>query len=944
MKTLLGLLFTLWTLCTSAGVIESPAIPFDFQQNPPQLNWKHITTEHFEVIFPEALTVEAKRAALLLEKSYPFVTRSLEVRPGRIPLVLHNQSVNSNAMVTLAPKRSEWYMTPAVDPELTNTEWVKTIAIHEFRHVVQFEKTRRGINPVYEILFGQIGQALGIGLTIPPWFLEGDAVGIETALTRGGRGRLPLFDRDLRTLLLSGKKWGYDKAHLGSYEDYVPNHYLYGYFYTSWLRNRYGDLFLSKLVNRSAETSYNPLSFYNAAEELTGESFETFYASVMKDLGHEWKVRADALTPTPYERQNRGKRFGWTNYRFPQRTPDGKILALKSGLSFIDQFVVLDGLQERALFTPGILQNEYPFKLRNGRFAFFEWEFDPRWGQRDFSRLRVYDYRTKTFTLDKRRTKGRLAVVDQSGERTFYVEWSVDQGQALVVLDSEGKDLYRIPYPADQVVTGADWFGAEEVILVTRNREDLKSIVKVHLPTGEESILLAPRLENIGFVSVEAGHVFYEGMESGIDNIYVLTASGPRQLTSSLFGAYAPQLSQGKLLYNDYSVQGMNVVEKSLPWDAEERSEGSFYPIYEKFSKSEKFSDLETELQKSETFEVRDYSQVQKSVNLHSWIFLAPPLSNTVTLLGLSRDVLNNFTLAAGGEYNLNEQTLQGFTSATWAHFYPVFDVRAAYGNRRQTLRQGGEEFENTWEEGTFETGVNIPWRRVSGRFLENFTLRAFSRLIKVTNKLAGGRDEVSDGALHSPGTELSYSYLQRFSRRDMNPALGLTFDGRVEEGKDITGSGQRGSLASADARLFLPGPWHHHSFYHQLAYERQRSGAYEYASQILYPRGTSSTFLQEFVKYSGNYLLPLFYPDWNLSRYLYLKRVSLNLFYDELSGRYRSFHYRAASTGWETILELHLARIFLPLSFGVRGSYVLEGAKKQQNHEIFLSSVLGTF
>jgi hypothetical protein len=305
---------------------------------------------------------------------------------------------------------------------------------------------------------------------------------------------------------------------------------------------------------------------------------------------------------------------------------------------------------------------------------------------------------------------------------------------------------------------------------------------------------------------------------------------------------------------------------------------------------------------------------------------------------------MNKFSLMGGGEYNLNEQTLQGFTSATWSHLYPVFDLRAAYGNRRQTYRQSGEEFENKWEEGTFEAGVNIPWRRISGAFLENFTVRAFSRLIKVTNKLDGGADEVSDGALYSPGMEVSYSYLQRFSRRDINPGLGLTFEGRVEEGKDITGTGQRGSLASADTQLFLPGFWHHHSFYHQIAYERQRSGAYEYASQILYPRGTMSTFLQEFVKYSGNYLLPLFYPDWNLSRYLYLKRVTLNLFYDELSGYHRSFDYRAASTGWETILELHLARIFLPLSLGVRGSYVLEGAEKEQNYEIFLSSVLGTF
>src|SRR5690606_11521354 len=114
-------------------------------------------------------------------------------------------------------------------------------------------------------------------LTLPPWFFEGDAVGIETALTDGGRGRLPDLERELRTLLLSGKDFNYDKAHLGSYEDRIPNHYVYGYFLTTQYRNQYGDLFLSRLANRSADTSYNPLSFYNASAALTGESFEEFY-------------------------------------------------------------------------------------------------------------------------------------------------------------------------------------------------------------------------------------------------------------------------------------------------------------------------------------------------------------------------------------------------------------------------------------------------------------------------------------------------------------------------------------------------------------------------------------------------------------------------------------------------------------------------------------------
>lgn len=945
MKAIFFFLFSLITFVPgSFAQIDAPIVAIDFQQNPTDIEWHHITTEHFDIIFPDELEGDAQRVAHLLEKAYPYVTRSLEVKPPRIPLILQNQSVQSNGFVTLAPRRSEWYMTPAIDPELTNTEWLKTLSIHEFRHVVQFQKTRRGFNKALEIVLGQIGQALGLGLTLPPWFLEGDAVGVETALTKGGRGRLPLFERDLRTILLSGKKYSYDKTHLGSYEDYLPNHYVFGYFYTSHLRNEYGDLFLSKLANESAETSYNPLSFYNATNKLTGESFETFYEGVMSHLIAEWKKRADALTPTPYEVKNLGKRFGWTNYFFPQSTDSGKIFALKKGLSYIDRFVLIDGKNEETLFYPGILQNEYPYKVRKDKVAFVEWELDPRWGYRDFSRIKVYDLQEKKFVVDKRKTKGRLAVLDHAGARIVYIEWDDSQGQFIVVLNKQGKEILRIPYSKEEVITSIDWLNENEIVFVAKDRNDLKSMVRMNLNTLKETRIIEKDPTNLGSVAVEEDHILYESPKSGIDNIYLLTNDGERQITSALFGSYAPDIKNGKLLYNDYTVQGMNVVEKSHSWEEEQKSDGSFYPIYEKFSKSENYNSLQSDYEKSEIHKVQKYSQLKNAINLHSWILLAPPLSNTITLVGYSRDVLNKFTLSAGGEYNLNEKTTQGFVAASWSHLYPVFDIRGAYGNRRQDILLGGRKVENKWEEGTFEAGVQVPWRFIQGRFIHTFTARAFSRLIKVTNKISNDRTDVIDGALLSPGGEISYAVYSRLARRDMNPQWGFFLNGRSEEGKDITGVNMKGSIQSVDGKVFLPGLWHHHSFYHQLAYERQRDNTYQYSSFVFYPRGTRSVFLQEFRKYSGNYLMPLFYPDWNLSRYFYLKRISLNLFYDQLNGRYRSADYKAASTGWEAIFEMNFVRIFIPLSIGVRGSYVLDGLEKENNYELFLASVLGTF
>lgn len=944
---MLNLFFALLVLCLPAlAVIDAPVNPVDFEQNPSSIVWKKIDTENFEIIFPEEITNEAMRVAHIVEKAYPFVSRSLETKPARIPLVLQNQSVTSNGFVTLAPRRSEWFMTPSTDPEITNTEWIKTLAIHEFRHVVQFQKTRKNFNRYFEILLGEMGQALGLAFTLPPWFLEGDAVGIETALTRGGRGRLPLFERDLRTLLLSGKDFDFDKSIMRSYQDWVPNHYVYGYFLTTHLRNKYGDLFLSHVADQSSKTSWNPLSFYNSSDRMLEGNFEEFYAEAMKTMVSAWKREADKFPLSPYEVKTVERPYGWTNYLYPMVTSEGKIIALKSGLSFINHFVLLSGQDEEVLFYPGRLAQDYPYKLRKDRFAYLELDLDPRWGYRDFVSLKVYDVKERRVLFDLPGTKLRLATLNHSGDKILAVEWRENQSQSVVVLDLKGEELKRITLPREEVVTSLDWKSDSEAVLVLKDFNEMKSLVTLDLNEGKTTNLVAKDTVNYGLVTVAEDKVLIESPASGIDNIFVLEGGNLRQLTTAPFGAYAPTLYQGKLIYNNYAVNGLDVVEKSIAWDTGTPSQGSFVPFYEKFARLEGYESFSAKLGEASDFQVTDYSQFGNAFNLHSWMIVAPPLSNTVGLVGYSRDILNKFSLSAGAEYNLNEKTAQAFASAAWSHYYPVFDLRAAYGSRRQDITISPiETYKNKWEEGTIEAGMQVPWRKITGRFNQFFTTRAFGKFIHATNKITSDLSEVSDGTLFSPGVGASYSILQRTATRDLLPPLGVSVDGHFEEGRDITGVEMRGSLLSLDSRLFLPGLYRHHSFYHQLAYERQHDNFYQYSSFILYPRGTKSTFLQEFRKYSGNYTLPLFYPDWHWSRYFYLKRVAFNAFYDELSGRYLTADYKTASTGWEILLETHFLRLLLPLTWGVRGSYVIHGFEKgEKNYELFIASTLGVF
>ena len=113
MNNLLSLLILMMAIFPSfSGAQTVLGERVDFKQNPNSISWKKIDSEHFEVIFPQEIEKQAQRATFLLERAYKYVSRSLEVLPKKISLILQNQSVISNGFVTLAPRRSEWFMTP----------------------------------------------------------------------------------------------------------------------------------------------------------------------------------------------------------------------------------------------------------------------------------------------------------------------------------------------------------------------------------------------------------------------------------------------------------------------------------------------------------------------------------------------------------------------------------------------------------------------------------------------------------------------------------------------------------------------------------------------------------------------------------------------------------------------------------------------------------------
>src|SRR3546814_1422105 len=86
-------------------------------------------------------------------------------------------------------------------------DWVTRLAVHELRHIAQINQVIQ--TKKIDLPLIQEFQFALFGASMPVWLIEGDAVITETALTPGGRGMQPSWEKEFRANVLSNTKYSY---------------------------------------------------------------------------------------------------------------------------------------------------------------------------------------------------------------------------------------------------------------------------------------------------------------------------------------------------------------------------------------------------------------------------------------------------------------------------------------------------------------------------------------------------------------------------------------------------------------------------------------------------------------------------------------------------------------------------------------------------------------
>lgn len=912
----------------------------DYGADPSRFKWNIVRLPHYKLIYPQGNDSIAYRYALYLEGVYPHLQQTMgKPVKASFPVVLHPGNMSSNGMVAWAPRRMELITTPSSSLDVQS--WDKHLVLHESRHVYQTGKIMQGIAKPLYYLIGE--QAAGIASCfVPIWFLEGDAVGTETAMSNGGRGRLAEFNMPYRAQMLSGKPFYLlDKWLLGSYKDYTGDYYALGYNLTSYARQRYGADVWDKTTSRYARNFYFPKSF----KKTTGSSIKGLYHDTYDYLRKEWE-KQDTANLTPAYHSPVAKSY--TSYRYPQAVNDSVIIAVKSGLKDINALVTLVNGKEKRLTYIGNLNSR--LTLRNNRIYWTEIVSGLRWTHENYSVLKCYDLNSKRLRILTPRQRYLSPAIDKEGETIAVSSPTVTGKNQLVLLDKDGNEQAIYPTPNNAFIKELT-FGDAGTIIALAVTDRGNELLQFDTHSKEWNSLLYSPSVSLASPVWKDGRIYFQSGANGINNIYYLQPSDGQvyRSTASRFGAFDPAFlptNDNRLLFSDYQATGYRVA--SLPVDSllSEKTDllqPVSLPFTDTLAAQEKFNLDSAALPDTIDFQPKRYRKGPHTFKIHSWAPIyydvaeamnasASDLSTIVKpgAMILSQNTLNTAIMQAGWYYE--DGYHHGKATFTYQGWFPVINLAADYG---------GRSFDVAWARQTDEEGKQ--WDVAQGYYTKRTLLEAEARIYLPLNLTRGhyirgiqpaftyyitndkyqeyGKKKFHNFQYILPEI-LFYRYRTK-AKRDILPRSGYQL--RLQYLKTPFNSENYGSLYAVRLTTYWPGLIRNHGLMLRAGYQYQQldnKALYLPKHLLESPRGYHFNYqTRQQWAFKGDYALPLLSPDLSIGPLIYIRRVRANLFYD-LSRNQASKNSKwttQSSYGGDIIFDWNVFGITYPLTTGVR-------------------------
>ena len=939
------LLLPLLLLLSTATITKAQ----EFGGNPPSIKWNQINTPAAKVIFPVGLDSAGLRVANIVQQMNKAIQGTIGLKQKQISIVLQNQTTIANAYVGLAPFRSEFYLTPEQNSfAIGSLSWLEQLAIHEFRHVQQFNNFNVGGSHLMKILFGEGGQAVANDIAVPNWFFEGDAVFNETHVSDQGRGRLPYFLSGYRALWAAGKDYSWMKLRNGSYRDFTPDWYPTGYMLVSYGREKYGDDFWRKVTHDAAAYKgvFYPLE--KAIKRYSGKSFVEFRNDAMQYFHDIWYNKNDIVVPDSLKKKytfvdvefgyykSRTKHFD-ADREYPAYINDSTVVYMKSTYDHLPVFVVKTGNKEKKVAVRGFSLDTY-FAYRDGKIVYACYRPDLRWNYRDYSELVILDVKTGKERRLTKNTKYFAPDFSLDGKIIVTVKEGTNGKCDIHLLDAaDGKLISVVPNPQKLFYTYPKFYRENQLISAVRNTKGKMSLALIDIKTGNTKFLLPFSSQPIVFPRVKNDTVYFSATTGVDDRLFALCLK-TNQLSelknfnlNGSIGNYEPAVSANKFAWAGLTAVGYQINEankKDLLWEplADCALPGTLPDFGITALRRDTATDLLANV-KNDSLHITKYHKSYHLFNFHSLIPNFNDPNYTLSLAG--ENVLNTMQTNLSFTYNRDEGYKDFGFSAIYGALFPYILGGADYvlDRRGYDSRYGSNYYWNQTDlYGGFEVPFNLSKGKNSTGLLVGSELYFSQTTFQQNYQVLFNNKAFTNSSYTYSDNFINFSNSIQQAKQNIYPRFAQTLS---LDYKSAT-SGISANQFLASAYLYFPGLFTNDNLVFNLAHQQKnRYNVIDFSNNFPFSRGYTAENLVNMNKAGANYYFPIAYPDAGVGNAVYLLRLRGNAFYDYT---YTTDYYTNGapfkgtfrSAGAEVYFDIQIFNQDA-LTFGFRYSYLLD-------------------
>jgi len=896
-----------------------------FGGNDPSLRWLELRGSHGRIVYPSGLDSQAFRMASLMKRMEALSAEDSLYEPARPwTYILQNQTTIPNAYVRMAPVMSELFMTPVRDNfSLGSLRWDDNLIIHEYRHVQQFSRFNKGLTRVFRFFLGEEGQLLANGMAIPDYFFEGDAVWQETRWSWQGRGRLPGFYNNIRALWSSGKPYRWMQIRSGSLQRLMPDHYELGYILAAHGYQKYGRGFWDKVTNDAVRFKGLFYPFNKAIERHAGVSYKRFREDAISSFQDRFSQSNESAAQSFRYVYKPGKNI-ITDDLFPQYAGKDSLIVTRRSYQQASGIYLLSETGARKLRIKDQLTDEY-MAARGNKVLYSAFQWDPRWYNRDYSEICMYDLQTNKQRRLSKKTKYFSPDLSPDGLNILAVHADPGGKSFLHLLQaSDGKLLEVLPNPTGVYFTQTRFWQDQRAVSAIRNQNGRMALAEINLKDGSIRLLSPWTTRVIGYPMPSGNKLYFNMQDEGSDQVFVYDEASKEILRCSRMpnSVYYPVHSgSDSLIASLYTADGQRLVKfQSLNeklnntfWD--DRSPSAFANWQPLSSVTETLTD---------SIQVQPYTGSgfrpgRKSIHFHS---RRPLLEDPEWGYSLFTD---HFFSQLSGElnyrYNRVERSHTIGANLQYARWYPVFFTGAELSLNRQIDTALGKT--QVFNSAKWSLGAALPLRWINGQYIQQLSTSVTINQEQLYNR-GIGKNIFQNESFSYLGMGLNFYRAGRQARQHIFPRWAQSVSALYRQS---TGNDQRYKL-SINSSWYFPGLFPTHHLVLQASYQRRDSLPDIYSNSFSYARGYDALSTRRMYKWGLNYHFPVFYPDWGFGNILFCQRIRLNLFYDHVSARARLNGLLTdilnRSAGAEVYFDNKLWNA-LPVSIGIRYARLLD-------------------